>query len=222
MLTKKQLGIQRLEAERERRIAERLERGEAVRVPPLVVGVSESIDAERARRLAALRGETREVIFGDGPIWGEDGRLVRQSFEAIVTGVPRSGRDAEAAVERLVQRAKESGYPTDPIQAQAVKARETQTQEPAPEPEPEPERHYVHVEIRPASENDPGQIIEGRYAVIGSLVQVWDLNGKLLGSGEVHADEDPKSVARKILRAKSDCGINSFYGPLRYPRGSMH
>ena len=217
--TKKQLGIQRLEAERERRIAERLERGEAVRMPALVVGASASIDAERARRLAELPGETREVIFGEGPLWGEDGRLIRQSYEAIVTGVPRSPDEA-AAVERLVQRAKERGFPGDPLQAKAIKAREAPQAPPPPE-EPEPERHYVRIEIRPSSENDPGQVLEGRFATIGSLVQVWDLNGKLLGSGAVRPDEDPASVARKILKAKSDCG-NSFYRPLKYPRGSMH
>jgi hypothetical protein len=154
-------------------------------------------------------GETREIYFEDG-------------IAIIITGVPRAGRDPEDAVERLVARAKQTGYPSDPILAKATQARETQAQKPPAEPEPEPERHYVRVEIRPSSENDPGQILEGRYATIGSLVQVWTLDGRLLGSGEARPDEEPASVARKILRAKSDCGNNNFYRPLRYPRGSMH
>jgi len=157
----------------------------------------------------------RELYYGTVK---RDGTVDRT--DTIITGVPRAGRDAEDAVERLVARAKQTGYPSDPLQAKAVKAREAPQAPPPPEPEPEPERHYVRVEIRPSSENDPGQIQEGRFATIGSLVQVWDLNGKLLGSGAVKPDEDPKSVARKILRVKSDCG-NSFYRPL-YPRGSIH
>ena len=189
-------------------------------MPALVVGASASIDAERARRLAELPGETREVIFGEGPLWGEDGRLIRQSYEAIVTGVPRSPDEA-AAVERLVQRAKERGFPGDPLQAKAIKAREAPQAPPPPEPEPEPERHYVRVQVRPSSENDPGEIREAHFATIGSLVKIWDLQGRLLGSGPVRPDEDSKAVAQRILKAKT-CGSQNFYAPLRYPRSSIH
>jgi hypothetical protein len=81
--------LEQLEIERQRRIDERVEKGEAVRVPPIVVGVPSSVAAEKARRLAELRaaGETREVIFGLKP---DDGSY---ATEVIVTGVPRRGRD---------------------------------------------------------------------------------------------------------------------------------
>lgn len=78
-------AIDRLRTEKQRRIAEKIEKGLAVRVPPLVVGYPEAIDAVRAREVTRLRaaGETREIIFGDDEI------------EVIVTGVPRRGRDCD-------------------------------------------------------------------------------------------------------------------------------
>jgi hypothetical protein len=78
-------AIEQLEAERERRIEEKIEKGEAVPVPPVVVGAPISVDAAIARRLAELRaaGEGRKIIFGLKP--GDP--------QAIVTGVPRTGRD---------------------------------------------------------------------------------------------------------------------------------
>ena len=201
--------LQRLEEERERRILEKVAADQAVFIPPIVVGVEPDAPVTEGQRDAS----GREMYYGTVK---RDGSVDR--ITTIITGVPRAGRDAEEAIQRIVEQAKQRGHPTDPIQAQAAKAREA-PQAP-PEPEPEPERHYVRIEIRPSSENDPGQILEGRFATIGSLVQVWSLDGKLLGSGAVKPDEDPKSVARKILRVKSDCG-NSFYRPL-YPRGSIH
>jgi hypothetical protein len=84
-------AIAKLEAEKQSRIEEKIAKGEAVRVPPIVVGSPGSVNAEKARRLAELRGagETREVIFGFRPIDGSG------AIEVIVTGVPRRGRDVD-------------------------------------------------------------------------------------------------------------------------------
>jgi hypothetical protein len=75
-------AIERLEAERQRRIEKKVASGSAVRVPLcVVVGDPEQVAAEiesaRARKPAELRkaGETREIIF-DEPM-------------VINTGVPR-------------------------------------------------------------------------------------------------------------------------------------
>ena len=82
-------ALAQLDAEKQRRIDEKVEKGEAVRVPSpvVVVGVEQLTDAliERAKedKLAELRaaGEKREVYFeADKPT-------------VIVTGVPRAGRD---------------------------------------------------------------------------------------------------------------------------------
>ena len=204
--------LQRLEEERERRILEKVAAGQAVFIPPIVVGVEPDAPVTEGQRDAS----GREMYYGTVK---RDGAVDRT--DTIITGVPRAGRDAEDAVERLVARAKQTGYPSDPLQAKAVKAREAPQAPPPPEPEPEPERHYVRVQVRPSSENDPGEIREAQFATIGSLVKIWDLQGRLLGSGPVRPDEDSKAVAQRILKAKSDCG-NSFYRPLKYPRGSMH
>ena len=86
-----------LEEEKQRRIDEKIAKGEAIRVPfeairvpfLVVVGTPEEADAAiengKARKLAEVReaGETREVYFE--PVMG---------VEAIITGVPRAGRDA--------------------------------------------------------------------------------------------------------------------------------
>src|SRR5262249_26945413 len=83
-------ALERLEAERQRRIAEKIDKGIAVRAPLLVVAVWESIDEEGPRRLSELQnaGETREFHFG---VLGESGEP--QAIECVCTGVPRAGRD---------------------------------------------------------------------------------------------------------------------------------
>jgi hypothetical protein len=75
-------AIARLEAEKQRRTAEKVEKGDAVRVPLLVpVGEPEeaaaAIEAAKAEKLAELRatGEKREVHFDE---------------MVIITGVPRA------------------------------------------------------------------------------------------------------------------------------------
>jgi hypothetical protein len=85
-LTEKEAAaLERLKAERARRIAEKIEKGEAVRMPVLIVGARESIAAVMARTLAAMRaaGEKREIFPADA----KEG--------VIVTGVPRPGREPE-------------------------------------------------------------------------------------------------------------------------------
>jgi hypothetical protein len=83
-------ALEQLQEEKRRRIDEKIAKGEAIRVPFLVViGTPQEADAAiengKARKLAELReaGETREVYFE--PVMG---------LEAIITGVPRTGRDA--------------------------------------------------------------------------------------------------------------------------------
>jgi hypothetical protein len=86
---KLEAALAELEAEKQRRIDEKANKGEAVRVasPVIVVGVEQPTDAllERAKadKITELRaaGEKREIYFdADKPT-------------VIVTGVPRAGRD---------------------------------------------------------------------------------------------------------------------------------
>jgi hypothetical protein len=86
---KLEAALAQLEAEKQRRIDEKVEKGEAVRLPaPVVIvgapqptaGLMERAQAEKIAELQAA-GEKREIHFdADTPI-------------VIVTGVPRAGRD---------------------------------------------------------------------------------------------------------------------------------
>jgi hypothetical protein len=93
-------ALEQLEIEKQRRLDERVERGEVVRVmlDPVVVGhpdtAAAAIEQAKADKLAALRaaGEKREVIFAPTLMEGET-----EPITAIVTGVPRAGRGSEGA-----------------------------------------------------------------------------------------------------------------------------
>ena len=83
---KLEAALAQLEAEKQRRIDEKVDKGEAVRVKlDVVVGTEDEVDAavERAwqRKLAELReaGDTRKIYLS------EDDRV-------IITGVPRANR----------------------------------------------------------------------------------------------------------------------------------
>jgi hypothetical protein len=94
MLTDKEAAaLERLEAEKERRISEKIERGEAIRAPLVIVGALESADAAYNRAVARLRaaGEKREVVFPKYEM-RKDGEL-GEAINVIITGVPRAGRD---------------------------------------------------------------------------------------------------------------------------------
>jgi len=216
MLTEKeQAALEQFEAEYSRRIDEKVEKGIAIRVPlPMaVVGVPEEADTAResaqVARLAELKaaGETREIYFEDG-------------IAVIITGVPRSGRDAEDAVERLVARAKQTGYPSDPLQAKAVKAREAPQAPPPPEPEPEPEARRVRVTIELPTDNNLGSVVDGYYFVQDEMVYVSDALKRPLGRLALNPGDNPEIVARRLLKSKY-CG-NNFYRKLQYPPKSIH
>jgi len=90
---KLQAALEQLESERQRRIDERIEKGEVVRVLPVVVGLHDGSEAAKAAEVAKSQaaGETREVHFGQ-PMLDADGREIDR-LAAIITGVPRVGRD---------------------------------------------------------------------------------------------------------------------------------
>jgi hypothetical protein len=86
---KLEAALAQLEAEKQRRIDEKVDKGEAVRLPSpvVIVGVPQPtaglIERAKAKKIAELRaaGEKREIHFdADKPT-------------VIVTGVPRAGRD---------------------------------------------------------------------------------------------------------------------------------
>jgi hypothetical protein len=208
-LTEKEAAaLERLEAERARRINEKIEKGEAVRMPVLIVGSRESIAAVRARTLAAMRaaGEKREAICCD---------------DILITGVPRPGREPEnysppnvpeAPAPSVLSRRTTSDCPvSEPRAAVEQRAQHAATAEPW-------RRVWVTVE-RPSETNPGGVIAEGLYRVEDGMVKVTDLQARLLGTQPIKPDDDVEAAARKILREKR---ASAFYDPIQYPRRSMH
>ena len=203
--------LHRLEEERERRILEKVAAGLAVFIPPLVVGVESDKPVTEGQRDAS----GREMYYGTVK---RDGSVDR--ITTIITGVPRAGRDAEEAIQRIVEQAKQRGHPTDPIQAQAAKAREAPQAPPPPEPEPEPEFKRVRVTIELPTDNNLGSVVDGYYFVQDEMVYVSDALKRPLGRLALNPGDDPEIVARRLLKSRH-CN-NNFYRKLQYPPKSIH
>lgn len=202
-------ALERLEEERQRRIAAKVEAGEAVVVPLGIVGDQRPEDV-RAARLAQLRqsGERREIIFDE---------------TYIETGVPRHPTHYERALAPA-----QSTSPTKTAERQpagsALRLPESNElyAKHAPQPRPPPdtsERRYVRTEINPTSERDCGAIMEGTFTADGGTVRVYDLKGSLLGTQPVRPGDYVMTVAKRLLRKGA---APSFYAPIRYPPPSVH
>ena len=202
-------ALARLEEEKERRILEKIAAGQAVFVGPIICGVEPDAPVTEGQRDAS----GREVYYG---AVNRDGTIDRTAI--IITGVPRDGRDDQDALERLIQRAKQSGYPSDPLQAKAIQAREA-PQAP-PEPEPEPEYKRVRVTIELPTDNNLGSVVDGYYFVQDEMVYVSDASKRPLGRLALNPGDNPEIVARRLLKSKY-CG-NNFYRKLQYPPKSIH
>ncbi|OLB78716.1 MAG: hypothetical protein AUI16_02975 [Alphaproteobacteria bacterium 13_2_20CM_2_64_7] len=181
-------AIERLEAERQRRIDEKVAQGTVVRAPLyVVVSDPEQVEAEvegaKADKLAELRqaGETREIIF-DEPF-------------VIITGVPRSP-DFEKDWARLPPAKPYDRYAShdEPRKPAIVRPYE----EPA-----ELVAHRIQVQVAPPTENDPGAIIEGTYTLAeDGILRVFDTDQNLLGTEHLHPGADAGAAARRVLREK--------------------
>jgi len=182
-------ALERLEEERQRRIAAKVEAGEAVVVPLGIVGDQRPEDV-RAARLAQLRqsGERREIIFDE---------------TYIKTGVPRHPTHYERALAPA-----QSTSPTKTAERQpagsALRLPESNElyAKHAPQPRPPPdtsERRYVRTEINPTSERDCGAIMEGTFTADGGTVRVYDLKGSLLGTQPVRPGDYVMTHAKHFL-----------------------
>ena len=75
-----------------------------------------------------------------------------------------------------------------------------QAREERPEPK---EWTYICVTTVQATEDDPGAVEEGKYAVAGDEVVVADLDGRRIGSRQLRPDDAPAAIARQLLRARA-------------------
>jgi hypothetical protein len=213
--------IECLEAERRRRIDEKVEKGEVIR-EELVVGCAGPEDAPNVHELARAHklvdGVEREVIY--------------DPVTVIFTGVPRLGRDdkylarldreyAKLDAEEVRQREKEAAAARVTDFHEASRSPEPEYKPPpmskAPEELPALEWRGVWVQIKgpEPDRNDPGEIAEARYAVLNGVLYVEDAQGRGLGVQELATEEDAGAVARGIVRKK--LGRNQFYRPIAYP-----
>jgi hypothetical protein len=210
---KEAAALERLEAEKKRRIEDKIQSGAAIRVPLVVIAGVGPVDIVRARKneIARLRkaGERREVYFDE---------------TVITTGVPRPGREpenyrppisSEPPAPSICDRRSAGGAPasfavSEP-QPTALK------QEPSGI-EAEWFRVWATVE-RPSETNPGGAIVEGSYRVEDGMVKVADLQGRLLGTQPIKPGDDAEAAARKILREKK---ASAFYDPIQYPKTSVY
>jgi hypothetical protein len=151
-----------------------------------------------ADKLAELRkaGETREIVF-DEPM-------------VINTGVPRG---ADFGKDWAPLKPYDRHDADDEPRAPAI----TRPSE-AHEGEPYEGPHPIHVQLRCSDpeRGDPGQIVEGSFTIsAGGIVRVEDAEGRPLGSHVLQPLEDPRVVARRILREKKS--PNEFWSnPIPY------
>jgi hypothetical protein len=175
-----------LNAQRDRRIDERVAKGEAVRVPlSLVVHdpgqVAAEVESAKADKIAELRsaGEAREVVW-DEPM-------------VIITGVPRSsdfGKDWAPLPP---------AKPYDRYAVASDEPRKPAIVRPSEEPAEPLVAHRIQVQVAPPTEDSPGEVVEGTYTLAeDGVLRVYDGDRNLLGT-----DHLPPGGRRRRGRAAS-------------------
>jgi len=195
-------ALERLEAERERRLAEKIDAGEIIEVPLWVVAGSQAgacaqVEQAKADKLAELRaaGETREVVF---------------DVTTVATGVARPGEATGPARKPL-------SPPYLPTRSPTAEVAEEEVIREDPQPVIET---YIAVQIGQCQEDDAGAISEGWFSVDNGQVIVTNANGKLVGSHTLLKGEDARVAAKKLLREKSP-EAESFNRVLHYPSAGL-
>ena len=205
-------ALEHLEAVQAQRLAEKIQAGEIISVPLYVVAGSQTelrskVEEAKASAVADLRarGDQREVVF---------------TGTVVVTGVCQHGEAADPASAPSAPSfaSREDGaaaalpLPTPPAIVTAPDEEEAVPEEPQPPIIETP----ICVQVRQCrDEDDPGEVAEGWYSIDGKVLTVADARGKYVGSRAMIAGEDPKALARLLLREKQP---ESFNGPISYPK----
>jgi hypothetical protein len=210
--------LARLEAEREQRLAERIEAGEIVSVPIMVVAGSQieartRVEQAKADKLAELRaaGDQREVVF---------------DVTVAVTGVLRPGEaDDPASVPTAPSFSREDAAIRPPMVARdaartAAAVIPDVVDQVREDPQPVIES-YICVQTRACrDDDDPGQISEGWFSIDGKTVTVTNKSGGHVGSRKMAEGEDARVVAKQLLREKTP-EAEGFNRRLDYPRAGL-
>jgi hypothetical protein len=187
-------ALEQLEAERARRIAEKVEAGEVVVVRLAVAVGTESefpdaVEQAKASKLKELRagGEVRAVQF---------------DVMAVATGVCREGGGEE--------------WKPEPRPHVPSLRQDEDKEEVREDPRPPLVESYVYTQVRPCrDDDDPGQIMEGWYTIDDGHLTLTDREGRHITSRAMIAGEDPAALARLLLREK---GPEDFNRRLDYPK----
>jgi hypothetical protein len=164
--------------------------------------MADNIDAAKLAALEALLLKERERRASEEPI------------TCIVTGVPDPDDDGEVPI------ANEDKAPRDFHARRRVSEALSAVSRPPPstpaprsvESSPDEGPYRVHAQTRGADpeRGDPGEIAEGSYTISGGMVRVRDDQDRDLGSEVLRPGDDPKAIARSILRTKK--APNDFWG----------
>jgi hypothetical protein len=210
-------ALTQLEAERERRLQEKIEAGEVVRVPLVIeCGVYEEADAVWEAEAAERAKARASVAHGD--------KTIIYDITYIYTGVPRPwdepSDDRYAACVNAGEGVTSESPPLDceppPGATELPAGDQFENDEAASESIHEASPVYVFITIRHGDDGDPGEIREGMYHVSGGSVVLTDLDGRQITSRKLLDGKDPAKLARELLRetAPSD----DFNRPIAYPR----
>jgi hypothetical protein len=221
--------LARLEAEREQRIADKIEAGELLEVPLCIVGGSETsvraqVEAAKADKLKELRAadDRREVVF---------------RVNTVVTGVvqhgePRdpdrpptapgfaSGEDTERRHHDVDAPLKSQDNSAGPRGARCTSDAVLESRDNSDPPPPLIETPICVQVGRCRDDDDPGEVVEGYFSVDGSTVTVTDSKGREIGSRAMLEGEDARVVAKRLLREKAP-ESEDFNRVLSYPNAGL-
>jgi hypothetical protein len=220
-------ALEHLEAVQAQRLAEKIANGEIVSVPLYVVAGSQTelrskVEEAKASAVADLRatGDQREVVF---------------TGTVVVTGVRGPG---EAADPASVPSAPSFFSPEDraagalplPSPRSATAARNEVSPGVAEhldvieqdDPQPPVIETYVCVQVRQCrDDDDAGEICEAWFSVTDGQLTLTSASGKYITSRAITAGEDPKAVAKRLLREKKVPEGGDFNRMLHYPNAGL-
>jgi hypothetical protein len=154
----------------------------------------------------------------------------------ILTGVGRPGRDdryaeklqAEYAQQTIEQRQQEETEAAKRVEAYHEGSRSHEPEPPpAPLPkavvsQPPPDAQWIGTVVPISSPSDlspTGRSVEGKYAVVSSVLYIADAAGQLITSRLLGPDDNPRAIARRVLLERFK--PNPFFGDIGYPKKSI-
>ena len=185
-------ALEHLESERAKRIEQRIASGEARLLPPLIVGLPETVKPEAG----IYRGFVKE-----------DGTFERVPF--LATGVPRSGRDVPLSEWHNARPAEATEVPDYREPGVRIPQRGA----------PASDGPWIDIttSISGKTENDPGRIIAGSYRhKAGGYIEVRTEDNKSVVH-PISPGDDVETFVRKQIRDAFTRGTGDFWDrPLRY------